>query len=389
MFRRLIQQPLANGNSFFLFGARGTGKSYWLREQLAEDSLLFDLLDVDTRIEFSSRPTLLEQQIPPNYKGWIIIDEIQKAPALLDTVHKLIEEKNYKFILTSSSARKLRKIGVNLLAGRAHTYHMYPLTSQELGSRFNLTQALTMGMLPKIYNSSPAQAKKYLASYTKTYLHEEIMQEGLSRNLEAFSRFLEAASFSQASVLSISPIARELGMNSKTVSNYFDLLEDMLLSYRLQIFSKRAKRKLIQHPKFYFFDAGVYQSIRPKGFIDSREEIEGHALETLVLQELIALNEYYDLGCQINYWRTENEHEVDFVLYGAKHFLAIEVTRSKSISTIDDLKSLNLFLEDYPEAKAYIVYGGNKKLYLGNGIIALPILEFFQELPLLLKLAKL
>ena len=385
MYKRLLQNPLNNKNSFFLFGARGTGKSYWLRKQL-KDSILFNLLEPETRIELTTKPSLLEQQIPYNYKGWIVIDEIQRAPILLDLVHKLIEEKNYKFILTSSSARKLKSLGTNLLAGRAHTYYMYPLTFQELKKDFKLSNALNFGMLPKIYDDEISQAKKYLNAYTKTYLYEEVMQEGLSRNLEAFSRFLEAASFSQANVLNTSSVARDLGINARTVLNYFDLLEDMLLSYRLSVFTKRAKRKLIAHPKFYFVDVGIYQAIRPKGLIDSYEEIEGHALETLTLQELIALNQYYELGYKIQYWRTESKHEIDFILYGPKGFIAIEIKRSSSVS-IYDLKSLKLFLEDYPEAKAYIVYGGKKKLYFENKIEALPILDFLNALPKILKIS--
>ena len=382
MYKRLLQNPLKSKTSFFLLGARGTGKSYWLKNQL-KDSIMFNLLEPDIRIELSTKPGLLEQQIPPNYKGWIIIDEIQKAPILLDLVHKLIEDKNYKFILTSSSARKLKKAGTNLLAGRAHTYYMYPFTFQELKNDFNLSNALNFGMLPKIYDDKISKAKKYLSSYTKTYLYEEVMQEGLSRNLEAFSRFLEAASFSQASVLNTSSIARDMGINSRTILNYFDLLEDMLLCYRLSVFSKRAKRKLVAHPKFYFFDVGVYQSIRPKGLIDSYKEIEGHALETLILQELVALNHYFELGYKIQYWRTVNGQEIDFIIYGPKNFIAIEIKRSNSVSLFD-LKSLKLFLEDYPEAKAYIVYGGKKKLYFGNNIKALPILDFLKLLPQIL-----
>jgi predicted AAA+ superfamily ATPase len=185
MYERLLKKPLENQNSFFLFGARGTGKSYWLKNNV-KDSIIFNLLEAELKMEFSLRPENLERQIPPGYQGWIILDEIQTAPNLLDTVHRLIEEKSYKFILTSSSARKLKKLGVNLLAGRAHIYHMYPLTSKELKKDFELKTALSKGMLPTIYKSGPSAATKYLNSYAKTYLHEEIMQEGLSRNLEAF-----------------------------------------------------------------------------------------------------------------------------------------------------------------------------------------------------------
>ncbi len=383
MYHRLLKKPLQNKFSFFLFGPRGTGKSYWLKNEI-KDALTFNLLEPKTRIELSTKPELLELQIPPHYKNWIIVDEIQKAPLLLDLIHKLIEEKKYKFILTSSSARKLKKIGTNLLAGRAHTYHMYPLTFQEVRNDFDLGKSLNFGMLPKIYDDNFSQAKKYLSSYAETYLYEEVMQEGLSRNLKAFSRFLESASFAQGSVLNISSVANDIGINSRTVSNYFDLLEDMLLSYRIPMFTRRAKRKLISHPKFYFFDVGVYQSIRPKGLIDSNAEIEGVALETLILQELIALNDYDELDYKINYWRTVAGHEIDFILYGPKNFLAIEVKRSKNISS-SDLKNMQVFLEDYPEAKGYIVYGGNKRLYLREKIEALPFLDFFKLLPQILK----
>ncbi|MCE2928199.1 MAG: ATP-binding protein [Candidatus Caenarcaniphilales bacterium] len=384
MYQRFLENPLKKEQSFFLFGPRGSGKSYWLMHQLPKESIFFNLLDPETRIEFISHPSKLVQSIAPGFKGWIVIDEIQKAPSLLDLVHKLIEEKNYKFILTSSSARTLRKLGVNLLAGRAHTYHMYPLTSQELGKDFDLRTALSFGMLPKIYDSKITNAKKYLSSYTKTYLYEEVMQEGLSRNLEAFSRFLEAASFSQASVLNISSVARDIGINARTVSNYFDLLEDMLIAYRLNVFNKKAKRKLISHSKFYFFDVGVYQTIRPKGILDSGPEIEGHAIETLVLQELIALNSYYELDYQIQYWRTINDQEVDFILYGPSGFWAIEVKRSSNIGS-NDLKSLKLFLSDYPEAKGILVYGGKKKLYFENNIEAIPLEDFFAEIKSILE----
>lgn len=382
MYQRLLKAPLEAKQSFFLFGARGTGKSFWLRS-LQQESMQFNLLEPETRIELITNPRRLKEQIPSAYQGWVIIDEIQKAPVLLDLVHQLIEERNHKFILTSSSARKLKKLGTNLLAGRAHTYHMYPLTVQELADDFDLVTAVNYGMLPSVYDNDIELAPKYLSSYTKTYLYEEVMQEGLSRKLEAFSRFLEAASFAQASVLNIASVARDLGINARTVSNYFDLLEDMLLSYRLPVFSKRAKRKIISHPKFYFFDVGVYQSLRPKGILDSREEIEGHALETLILQELIALNHYYQLDYQLYYWRTVNDQEVDFVLYGPNGFLAIEVKRSNKVN-VRDTKSLELFLQDYPEARAYIVYGGDRSLYFDNKIEAVGIVEFLRTLTLIL-----
>lgn len=363
MFNRLIDHLLELKTSFFLFGARGTGKTFWLREKLSEQSILIDLLESDNYIKLQNRPQHLEEMIPTDYKGWIVIDEVQKVPELLNEVHRLIELKSYRFILTGSSSRGLRKKGINLLGGRALNYKLYPLTITELGNEWDINIALKYGTLPSIYSKHKKQSRKYLESYIQVYLKEEVLQEGLTRNLGAFSRFMEIASFSQGSVLNMTEIARETQINRKVVEGYFNLLEDLLIAYRLPVFTKKAKRKLIIHPKFYYFDAGVYRTLRQLVPVDSDLEIGGVALETLVLQHLIAINSYFELNYQIYYWRTKHGLEIDFILYGEKGLIAIEVKSSTQIHS-KDIKALKHFKEDYKVAKLYVFYNGKRELYL-------------------------
>jgi predicted AAA+ superfamily ATPase len=362
MYTRILEKPLQKANSFFLFGPRGTGKTTWLKQNCPH-ALHFDLLSGDVYTELLARPERFGSLIPKGQEDWIILDEVQRVPNLLNEVHRLIETSGYRFILTGSSARTLRRGGVNLLAGRAHTYHMYPLVAEELGGDFSLEKSLLRGHLPQAYCEE--DARDYLASYVQTYLREEVLQEGLTRNLTAFSRFLEIASFSQADVLNISEAAREVGLQRKTVSNFFDLLEDLLLAFRLPIFARRAKRRLSVHPKFYFFDVGVYRQLRPRGPLDSIEEIAGAAVESLVLQELRAISEYKDFGYTFFYWRTAANVEVDIVAYGPLGLIAIEVKRSARISK-KNVAGLNLFKKDYPMARCFLFYGGNRREYWGE-----------------------
>ncbi|WP_198262658.1 ATP-binding protein [sulfur-oxidizing endosymbiont of Gigantopelta aegis] len=378
-FERLIK--LSPSKSCFLLGPRGTGKSFWLKQQCV-DSVYIDLLDSEHYFRLLAAPEQLNSYIPPNYQGDVIIDEIQRIPALLNEVHRLIEATSIRFILTGSSARKLRKQGVNLLAGRALTYFMYPLTVAELGSQFNLKHSLQYGHLPSLYHESSTDAESsrdYLYSYVSTYLKEEVLQEGLTRNLEAYARFLQVASFSQGETLNITAVARECGLNRKLVESYFIILEDLLLAIRVPVFTKKAKRRLLQHPKFYYFDVGIYRSIRPKGPLDSPEEIDGAALETLFLQELRAINAYHKLAYEIYYWRTADQVEVGFVLYGERGLLAFEVKRKSKYSR-NDLKGLKAFIKDYPMVKAYLIYGGKDSFYEGE-ITVLPMEKALMTLP--------
>jgi predicted AAA+ superfamily ATPase len=375
VFSRLLRVP---ERSFFLFGPRGTGKSSWVRERLP-GALFFDLLESDVYLELAASPQRLAQRIPPDFRGWVVLDEVQKIPEILDEVHRLIESRKLRFALTGSSARKLRRKGVNLLAGRAITRGMHPLTRAELGSHFDLKRALELGNLPTVCTApNPTVARQYLKSYVTTYLREEVQQEGLTRNVGAFGRFLEAASLSQAAPLNISLVARDCQIERKVVEAYFGILEDLLLAVRVPAFTKRAKRRLTLHPKFYFFDAGVFRAVRPRGPLDSADEIEGPGVETLVFQELRAMNDYCDFGYSMHYWRTATGAEVDFVMYGERGLLAFEVKRASRVRS-EDLRPLEDLLRDYPVARAFMVYGGSRDYHEGK-IRVLPIDVFLRDL---------
>ena len=377
MYTRLIKPPKAK--SFFLFGARGTGKTTWVRSQFPQ-AIYVDLLNSETYNRLLANPTRIADFIPEHFADWIIIDEIQRIPPLLNEVHRLIETNKYKFIMTGSSARKLRREGQNLLGGRALTYYMHPLTAVELGDDFKLEDALKFGSLPPIF--SEEDKKKYLTSYVHTYLQQEVIQEGISRNLGAFARFLETASFSQGSVLNVSEVSREASVNRKVVEDYFSALEDLLLSVRLPAFSKKAKRRLITHSKFYFFDVGVYNTVRPMGPLDQPEMAEGVALESLFIQNIRAINDYLERGYSLSYFRTASGVEVDCIAYGKNGLYAFEIKRKRNISSTD-LSNLKSFKLDYPIAKCYALYGGNTREYI-DGIEVIPFQEALFSLPQLL-----
>ena len=349
--------------SIFLFGPRGVGKTRWLKARFPH-ALYFDLLDSDVFTRLLAAPNRLADLVPKNFTDWIVLDEVQKIPEILNEVHRLIETCKYRFLLTGSSARKLKAKGTNLLAGRALTKYMHPLVAAELGSDFSVMRAIKFGCLPSVYTVDNPAA--YLKSYITTYLKEEVQQEGLTRNLAAFSRCLEALSFSQASVLNVAAIARDCSVNAKVVADYITILEDLLIAVRIPVFTRRAKRDLAVHPKFYFFDAGVFGAVRPRGPLDADSEIAGAALETLVLQHLRAINDYKELGYGIYFWRTRLKQEVDFVLYGERGLIGIEVTHSSRVRG-DDLSGLKLFKEDYPEARTILFYAGEKN-YFESGV---------------------
>lgn len=380
MIPRSIRLPKTK--SFFIFGPRGTGKSTCLKAAYPAAPIL-DLLKEADYQEFLRDPSRLEAWADAHVKTGqpLIIDEVQRLPALLNEVHRLIETKKYRFILTGSSARKLRRGGSNLLAGRALVRQMHPFTAAELGSAFDLRRSLRFGQLPGAYfEEDPEQ---YLKAYVGVYLREEIQIEAQIRNLAQFSRFLEAASFSQAAVLSVASVAQDCGVDRKTAENYFQLLEDLMIGIRLPVFRRRAKRKLVSHPKFYFFDTGVFHTLRPTGPLDPPDEVQGAAVETLVLQELRATIANHDLDFQLSYWRSQKKEEVDFVLYGAKGLIGIEVKRSGRFRE-EDLDVLKEFLADYPVAKAYLLYGGSQRLKFG-AIEVLPLGEALKNWPKLLE----
>ncbi len=378
MYTRTLTPP-AGRKSFFLFGPRGTGKTTWLRKQFPR-ALYFDLLNSEVYNDLLARPYRLSQMIPEPWDDWVVLDEVQRVPALLHEVHRLIETRRLSFVLTGSSARTLRRGTVNLLAGRALTSYMYPLTAAELGKDFTLQHALRYGHLPSTFEEH--DPKRYLESYVTTYLREEVQQEGLTRNLGAFTRFLEVASFSQAQLLSISAVARECAVHRKVVEHYFSILEDLLIATRVPVFTKKAKRRMVTHPKFFFFDVGVYRTLRPRGPLDTPEDIDGAALETLVFQEVRAMDQYHQYGYAIYFWRTANGQEVDLVLYGSRGIVAIEVKRSARV-TDEAFRGLKTFLEIYPMARAYFLTGGDRDGWEGK-IRILPVEKFLRQIHSLL-----
>jgi len=289
----------------------------------------------------------------------------------------LIERKTgAQFVLTGSSARKLRRQGVNLLGGRASQRLMHPFMAAELGKRFKLTTALRQGMLPVVWSADDPIA--VLEAYNALYLQEEVQMEGLVRNVGGFARFLEAMSFSHAAVLNLTNVAREAQVNRKTIEGYLDILEDLLLGFRLEVFARRAKRALAAHPKFYFFDAGVFRANRPAGPLDSTTELDGAALEGLVAQHLHAWCDYSKGKHTLQYWQTRSRVEVDFVLYGESGIRAIEVKNSKRIDA-GDLTGLKHFAEDYPQASRYLLYRGEDRVKR-DGVLCLPAEQFLLAL---------
>jgi uncharacterized protein len=366
-----------SADHFFLLGPRGTGKTLWSRQTFPE-ALRLDLLDPETHRSLAARPERLIELVSANTRSrQIVIDEIQKLPELLEVVHLLIERKGgQQFILTGSSARKLRRVGVNLLGGRAAQQHLHPYMATELGTRFQLGKALKQGLLPIVWGTHDPDAT--LKAYNGLYLREEVQMEGLVRNVGSFARFLEVMSFSHAAVLNLSNISRDCQIGRKTVESFVEILEDLLLGFRVSVFTKRAKRALASHPKFYFFDAGVFRANRPSGPLDSPEEVEGGALEGLIGQQLRAWCDYSKGDHRLYYWQTRSQVEVDFVVYGESGLYAVEVKNSTQVRPAD-LRALKSFGEDYPESQRYLIYRGKERL-LKDGILCLPCEEFLLSL---------
>ncbi|OGJ85593.1 MAG: ATPase [Candidatus Raymondbacteria bacterium RifOxyA12_full_50_37] len=363
--------------NYFLFGPRGTGKSTWLQRRYPEAARL-DLLDTALQRQYLAYPERLKDFLAAHKNHMtIIIDEIQRVPQMLSIVHQQIENnKALHFILTGSSARKLKQEGVDLLAGRAVVRHMHPFMAAEMGDLFDLEKSLEKGMVPLVRMAEFPE--KTLRGYIDLYLEQEVKAEGIVRRLDIFNRFLEALTFSQAQVLNTAAIARDCAVSRNTVESYIAILEDLLLAVRIPVFSKRAKRALVSHKKFFFFDCGVYQSLRPAGPIDHPSEIAGPALEGLVMQHLRAWIDYRDCRLQMYYWRTLAGSEVDFILYGNDGFYALEVKNSKTIRP-EDLRGLKSFRQEYPECSAYFLYRGEEKTDR-DGIHCMPVADFLKRL---------
>lgn len=369
--RRLFQLNLPPKRSAFLWGPRKVGKSYWVAHALPEATVI-DLLKTDVFADYASRPSLLRERYQ-NHKGLIVIDEVQKLPSLLDEVHWLIENKGLSFLLTGSSARKLRRGHANLLAGRAWRKTMVPLSCLEVDS-FPLERIMMSGLLPPHYLSP--EPLEDLRAYVADYLKEEVASEAAVRNIPAFSEFLRVAAVTSSELINYNNIARETGVSPKVVRSYFDILEDTYLGFRIPPWKKSKNRRMILTEKFYLFDVGVANYLaRREPRLGSREF--GKAFEHYLLMELRAYQAYRNPELPIAFWRTSTGQEIDFIL-GEKD-LAIEMKGAKRVHE-EDLRSLLSLKEDGPVKKCVVVSLEEEPRSVGRGIEILPWRLFIERL---------
>jgi predicted AAA+ superfamily ATPase len=371
--RKLDLAKIINENSVLLLGPRATGKSYLMKTTLKAD-LMINLLSHQEFARFSSNPSLLSEMCSSlKQKSIVVIDEIQKIPELLNEVHLLIEEKNLRFVLTGSSARKLKKGGANLLAGRAWTREFYPLTSDEIGEKFNLIRYLNRGGLPRSYDSTDFESE--LESYIGTYLKEEVQAEALTRNLPAFAKFLEVMAIQSGEELFLEGIANDTGIKAKTISNYIEILEDTLLGFTVPAFQETKKRKAISRSKFYLFDVGVSGFLSGRVVKDTKSDSFGRALEQMIAQELRAYISYERKRLPLQYWRSVSQQEVDFVV-GKK--IAIEVKATDRVSSFD-LKNLKALREENLVEQFMLISNDEKSREI-EGIQLVSIQDFLTKL---------
>lgn len=335
MLSRLLSSPKT---SAFLFGPRGTGKSTWLRAQ-GPRGVSYDLLDAQKALRLAKEPGLLYQELVGKKPGtWVVLDEVQKVPSLLDDVHRLIEQKQLRFLMSGSSARKLRRGAANLLGGRAIQMSLFPLVSRELGDRFNLERALRFGTLPMSWQSEDPAT--YLRGYTQTYLQEEIKSEALTRNLGGFARFLEVAARQNGQVTNVSNISRDALVARQTVQGFFEILIDTLMGHWLPAWKLKRATKQVAHPKFYFFDPGVCRALSERAAYPVLAEEKGFLLETFLINELRAYLSYNRLHYPLAFWRSPDDVEVDVLFETKRGYLAIEI---KSSTHWDDRFGKGLF----------------------------------------------
>lgn len=392
MFSRL--RKLAHNHSFFLFGPRGTGKSTLLKKRFNMNLCLWlDLLDSEIEDQFYREPSQLYAIVKAQPKGitHVVIDEIQKVPQLLDEVHRLIEETDKLFILTGSSARKLKKEGANLLAGRAFVYHLFPLSCFELKEAFDLDKVLHWGTLPKIFHiESDKDKEEFLRSYASTYLKEEIWEEQVVRKLPSFRRFLEVAAQCNGKIINYANIARDVGVDDKTIKEYFIILEDTLIGFFLEPFHNSFRKRLVEKPKFYFFDTGVVRSLSRRLSVPlvPKTPAYGDAFEHFILLEFMRLASYFQPDYRFSFIRTTSDVEVDLVVERpGKSTLCVEIKSSDCIDE-NDLGSFSRLTKDIPNSEA-IVLSKDRFMKKFDHVLCYPwkqgLAEFFPEVVDLLK----
>jgi len=367
---RQIDLALPKGKSCFLWGPRKAGKSYWIRHHL-KDAILIDLLQTDLFSEYATKPSLLRERFEETRK-LIVIDEVQKVPQLLDEVHWLIENCGTQFLLTGSSARKLRRGHANLLGGRAWRRILLPLSHCEV-SGFQIEKALVSGMLPPHYLSeNPVED---LRAYIADYLKEEIAAEAVTQNIPSFSEFLRVAALTSSELLNYTNIARETGVNQRTVRAYFDILEDTFLGFRISPWTKSKKRRMILTEKFYLFDVGVSNYLARRHPVSGNSDF-GKAFEHFILMELRAYQAYRNPEMPISYWRTSTGQEVDFLL--GEREVAVEIKAGRVHE--GDLRGLNALIEDAPIKKAIVVSFEKESRRIAKQIEIFPWQDFLSLL---------
>ncbi|MGB4654607.1 MAG: ATP-binding protein [Bacteroidales bacterium] len=373
MLPRKINFQDVENDSIFLWGARQTGKSTLLKMRFP-DVRYIDLLKSDEFARYSRRPALLREELsllPEN--ELVIIDEIQKIPALLDEVHWLISNHRLRFILSGSSARKLRRSGVNLLGGRAIRKHLYPFVSTEI-PEFDLVKACNNGMLPRHYLVENATNR--LHAYVGDYLQQEIKAEALTRNLNTFTRFMEVAALSNGEILNYNNIASECGVSAPTVKEYFSILEETLVGYIIPAFTRNVKRRVVQSPKFYYFDVGFANFLLKRSPLSPGSPEFGHAFEHFIIQEIIAYIGYFRPLQNLFYWRTSSGYEVDAIIGNAE--VAIEIKSSDEVQS-HHTKGLKAFSEEFPDCRLIIVSLDKYARQLNN-VEVYPALQFLSML---------
>ena len=378
-YERILSLELPKGQSAFLWGPRKTGKSTLLRERFP-DAVRFDLLDTRLLLELTRSPWALAERLGAldgtTLASPIIIDEVQKVPAVLDEVHRLIEDKGLGFVLCGSSARKLKRGHGNLLGGRAWRFGLHPLTYAEIPD-FDLLRALNRGLIPQHYDTK--QYRRALAGYVDDYLKEEVFDEGLVRNTPAFSRFFDALSFSHGELVNSSNVARDCGVDSKTVREYFQILVDTLVGTLLEPFSRRRSREVITRaPKFYLFDVGVAGHLMGRRVERPAGPEFGRALEHLVLMELLAYRSYREAELPLRFWRTKSGLECDFVL-GREGDVVIEVKGSTRLRP-SDLRSIRAYVDEHSPRQAIVVCNERDARRTSDGIWILPWVRFLEQL---------
>jgi predicted AAA+ superfamily ATPase len=367
---RIVDLPgLLDKKSYFLLGPRQTGKTCLIRHSL-KDVRAYDLLDTSVYLALSQNPGRIAQEVTPQDRI-VVIDEIQRLPDLLNEVHRLIETNALRFLLTGSSARKLRRGGVNLLGGRARTKYLHPLVYKELGNAFDLHRAVERGLLPSIYFSDDPDAD--LKAYTGLYLQQEIVAEGLTRSIPAFSRFLKVASHCNATIVNFTNVANDAQVARTTVYEYFQILKDTIILHEVQAWRKSKKRKPLASSKYYFFDVGVVGELQGRRFKPGTPEF-GEAFETYIMHELISYSDYVS-GEPLAYWRTTSGFEVDFII--GDH-TAVEVKAKINVSA-QDIKPLTALAEE-KGLKRYLCVSLEPRARKLAHVTILPYKDFLEAL---------